>query len=286
MLDFFTALTDPDLAFLRYALIAGTLSSFAFGVVGSFVVAKRISYLAGGISHSVLAGIGLSLFLQVNYNINWFSPPIGAACAGIISALIIGWVSIKGRQREDTAIGAVWAVGMAAGLILLAKTPGYIDPMSFLFGNVLLISHQDVWLIAGLDAVVLLVTFVFYSALTTVCFDEEFARIKGLKVEWLYILLLILIALTIVLLIRIVGIVLVIALLTLPPAIGGIFTKKLWHMMVLAVIVCIIFVFVGMWLSYSWNLPSGPAIILIAGIAFILASMLKKRLPDLFQKKL
>ncbi len=276
MPDFFKALTDPDLAFLRYALIAGALSSLAFGVIGSFVVAKRISYLAGGISHSVLAGIGLSLFLQINYNIAWFSPVIGAICAGLLSALIIGWVSLKGRQREDTVIGAVWAVGMAAGLILLAKTPGYIDPMSFLFGNILLISRQDVWLIAGLDAVVLLVTFIFYPALMAVCFDEEFARIKGLNVEFFYILLLILIALTIVLLIRVVGIVLVIALLTLPPAIAGIFAKRLWQMMVLAFLTCLIFIIMGMWLSYDWNLPSGPLIILLAGTVFIIASFFKK----------
>jgi len=276
MSDFFTAFTDPNLSFLRYALIAGVLSSLAFGVIGSFVVAKRISYLAGGISHSILAGIGLSLFLQVNYNAAWFSPIIGAVCAGLISALIIGWISLKGRQREDTVIGAVWALGMAAGLIFLAKTPGYIDPMSFLFGNILLISLQDVWLIIGLDVLTITLTFIFYPFLMAVCFDEEYARIKGLKVEFYYLLLLTLIALTVVLLIRVVGIVLVIALLTLPPAIAGLFARKLWQMMVYAVIGCLIFILLGMWLSYNWNLPSGPTIILIAGTIYIIIALSRR----------
>ncbi|MBU0518292.1 metal ABC transporter permease [bacterium] len=271
MIDFVQALFNPDLPFLRYALFAGLLSSLAFGLVGSFVVAKRISYIAGAISHSVLGGIGLGLYLSLVVGWSWFQPLLGAMLAALLAALIIGWVSLRGSEREDTIIGAIWAVGMAVGLIFIAKTPGYIDPMSYLFGNILLISRADLWLIVLLDAVIIAVVLLFFDKLLAICFDEEYARLRGINVEFYYLMLLFLTALTVVLMVRIVGIVMVIALLTLPAGIAGIFVQRLRQMMILATLLCSFFVTVGLALSYSLDWPTGPTIIIFAGIVYLAA---------------
>ena len=151
MIEFIQALTDPNISFLRYAFIAGMLGSLAFGIVGSYVVVRRITYIAGAISHCVLGGIGAALYLQYKFDLNWLHPMLGALVVALLAALIIGFVSIYVREREDTVIGALWVFGMAIGLLFIAKTPGYVDPMGYLFGNILLISKYDLWMIAGLD---------------------------------------------------------------------------------------------------------------------------------------
>ncbi|MBN1355660.1 metal ABC transporter permease [bacterium] len=276
MIDYFTALSNPDIVFLRYALAAGLLSSVAFGIIGSYVVARRISYLAGAIAHSVLAGIGISLFIKVRWNAHWCDPLYGAIAAALASAIIIGLVSLYARQREDTAIGAIWSIGMATGLLFLAKTPGYVDPMSYLFGNILLIARNDIWLILGLDILIVSLGTIFYNQLLAICFDEEFARLRGIRVELLYFLLLALTALTVVLLIHVVGIVLVIALLTLPAAVASQFSRKLWQMMLLSIVFCAGFTLLGLGYSYSLDLPSGPSIIVFASIVYMAVLLIRR----------
>lgn len=274
MSEFVNALTDPNLSFLRYTFLSGILASIAFGIMGTYVVVRRISYLAGAISHSVLGGIGLSLYLKAVYGVNWLDPLMGAVFASLFAALVIGFVTLYAKEREDTVIGAIWAIGMALGLVFIAKTPGYIDPMSYLFGNILLISKSDMWIIIGLDILILIISILLYNTFQAVCFDEEFSKLRGLKVKFFYILLLCLTALTIVLLVSVVGIIMVIALLTLPPAIAGIFSKRLWHMMVLSIIFCLISTVFGLMFSYNYDLPSGPSIILIAGSAYLIMMLL------------
>jgi zinc transport system permease protein len=276
MTEFFQALSDPDIPFLRYALVVGLLASVSLGIVGSYVVTRRITYIAAAISHCVLGGVGAALYLDVALGIAWCHPMYGALAAALLSAVIIGLVSLYARQREDTVISAVWAVGMAIGLIFFAKTPGYIDPMSYLFGNILLISQHDVWLVAAMDLVVVVLGLGWYPKLLALCFDEEFAELRGVRVKFYYLLLLCLTALTVVLLVRVVGIVLVIALLTLPAAVAGHFARKLWQMMALAVLCCMVFITAGIAVSYPWNLPSGPVIILIAGAAYLVVAIVKK----------
>jgi zinc transport system permease protein len=277
MADFLDALADPDIPFFRYALLVGLLASVSLGVVGSYVVTRRITYIAAAISHCVLGGIGAALYLQTAMGLAWCNPMYGALVAALLSALIIGLVSLYVREREDTAISAVWAIGMAIGLVFFAKTPGYVDPMSYLFGNILLISRQDVWLVIAMDVVVVVLGLGFYPKLLALCFDEEFAELRGVQVKLYYLLLLCLTALTVVLLVRVVGIVLVIALLTLPAAVAGQFARRLWQMMALAVLFCMVFVTAGLAVSYPAQLPSGPVIILIAGGAY-LSLMLSTRL--------
>jgi zinc transport system permease protein len=276
MVDFLYALIDPDNTFLRIAVFVATLSSISFGIIGSYVVTRRITYLAGAISHCVFGGIGAGLYIQKKVGIIWFEPMYGAIISAVIAAVIIGLVSLYAKQREDTVIGALWAIGMAVGLIFVDITPGYFDITSYLFGDILLLSIKDLWMVVLLDVIVVAISLYFYNALLAVCFDHEFAGLRGVHSGAFYILLLCLTSLTIVLLVRVVGIVMVIALLTLPAAAAGQFARRLWQMMFLAIAFCIFFTLSGIALSYSLNLSSGPTIIILAGVAYITTIYISK----------
>ncbi len=269
MIEFFKALTSPDVPVIRYALAAGLLSSVALGIIGTYVITRRISYIAGAISHSVLGGIGAVLYLQAVWHWRWCDPLYGAVAAALVSAGLIGGVSLRAKQREDTVIGAIWSVGMAVGLLFFAKTPGYADPMSYLFGDILLLTRGDLVCVLALDGLVIGLGVVFYNKFLAVCFDQEFAQLRGVRVNVYYMLLLCLTALTIVILLRVVGIVLVIALLTLPAAIAGHFSRQLWEMMVLAVVACMAFTVVGLAVSFQTELPCGPVIVMLAAAAYL-----------------
>ncbi len=274
MTELMAALTDPDLPFLRYALLTGLLASISFGIIGTFVVVRRISYIAGAISHCVLAGIGGGLYLQNVAGISWFTPVHGAIIVALLAALILAEVSRHAKEREDSIIGALWAGGMAIGFLFIAVTPGYFDPMSYLFGNILLITEQDIFYVIALDIIIVAIVALFYNKFLALCFDEEFTRLRGVRTHLLYLLLLCLTALTIVLLVRIVGIIMVIALLTLPAAIAGNFASSIRQMMVAATLICAVFIVVGLGASYMLDLPSGSVIILIATFTY-LASLCK-----------
>jgi zinc transport system permease protein len=275
MSEFIDALRDPGMSFLRYALLVGLLSSVSLGVVGSYVVTRRITYIAAAIAHCVLGGIGAALYLDKVVGWTWCDPMYGATAAAILSALIIGLVSMYAKEREDTVISAVWAIGMAVGVLFLYKIPGNwaADAMSYLFGNILIVSKNDLWLVSGMDVLVAAVGLGFYNKFLALCFDEEFAELRGVPTKVFYLILLCLTALTVVLLVRVVGMVLVIALMTLPPAVAGYFSRQLWQMMLLAVIFCAVVIGAGIAVSYPVNLPSGPVIILLAGSAYLLVTI-------------
>jgi len=269
MAEFIEALRT--VALLRYALVAGLLASIACGVVGAYVVARRITYLAGGIAHCVLGGMGLAVYLNKVHGFTAIQPMHGAVVAALVAAGLIGVVSLRLKQREDTVISAMWAVGMALGVLFLAKTPGYQqDLMSYLFGNILMVSRSDLVLIAGLDAGVIAISLLFYKQFLAVCFDEQFARTCGIRVEFYYLLMLMLTALTVVLLVAVVGIVMVIALLTLPVAVAGQFARRLWQVMVASVVLSMVLTTAGLAISYRPDLPSGATIIVLAAGLFLL----------------
>ena len=248
MVEFITDL--PGNLFLRNALAAALLVSVACGVMGTYVVVKRIAFISGGIAHAVLGGMGAAYFFGGE---EWVMT--GAVLSALAAALIIGLISLKAKEKEDTIISALWAVGMAVGILFIYKTPGYnTDLMSYLFGNILLVTRENLYLIAALDAGLLLLIVLLFKRFRAVCFDEEFTRLQGVKVDRLYLLLLALIALTVVLLIQLVGIILVIALLTLPAAIAGRFTSGLGRMMILACLLCAVFTVSGLALSYGPDL--------------------------------
>jgi len=273
MADLLDALSDPDFPLLRYALLAALLASIPSGIIGTYVVVRRISYIAGAISHCVLSGVGAAIYLQVVFGLSWFHTTYGAVAASLGAAVVIGLVSLYARQREDTVIGAVWAVGMAVGLLLFHKTPGYENPMSHLFGNILLTTKEDLWLMLGLDVLVVVLGGAFHNKLVAVCFDEEFAQLRGVPAKLYYLLLLCLTALTVVLLTKVVGIVMVIALLTLPAAVAGHFARRLWQMMALATVFCTAFAVAGLGLSYTLDLPCGPTIIVLAGAVYLVVTV-------------
>ena len=264
--------------FLRNALLAGVLASVACGIMGSYVVARRITYIAGAISHSVLGGMGAARYCQVVLGWSWFTPLLGALAAALASALVIGLVSLRSKGREDTVIGAVWAIGMAAGIMFIFRTPGYNeDLMSYLFGNILMVTGRDLWLMAGLDLLIVGLAALFYNKFLAVCFDGEFALLRGVNVEGYYLLLLGLTALTVVLVLSVVGIVMVIALLTLPAATAGYFSRRLLGMMGLSVLFSVLFTTGGLALSYGPNLPTGATIILLAGGVYLCAAFFSRR---------
>lgn len=256
-------------AFLQHALIAGLLVSVACGVIGSYVVVKRIGYLAGGIAHAVLGGMGVAYFFGAD-------PMNGALACAVLVALLIGAVKLYWGQQEDTTIGALWAVGMALGVVMISQTPGYsVDLMSYLFGNILMVPASELWRMGVLDLCILGIVALFQKQFLAVTFDEEFARVRGLHVSFFYLLLLVLIALTVVLLIQMVGLILVIAMLTLPAAIAGQYVRTLGWMMALASLLGLLFNAAGLALSYAPGLPAGATIILVAGSAYLLSLLVR-----------
>ena len=275
MSAFIEALTNPSMPFIRYALIAGLLSSAAFGMVGSFVVVRRISYIAGAVSHAALAGLGGSLYLKVVHEISWVSPLFGATVAALLSAWIIALVNLYAAEREDTIIGAIWAVGMAIGLLFIAKTPGYMDPMSYLFGNILLIGKGDLLLIMVLNLLVVVMVLLFYPQLQAVCFDEPYARTRNVPTGFFMILLVTLTAVTVVLMVSTVGIVMVIAMLTLPAATAGLFARRLSGMMLYGGIICAVSNAAGLYSSYTLDVPTGAMTILVSGGIYVAALSLR-----------
>ena len=264
-MGFFDALQHYE--FLRNALLGGLLASIGCGIMGSYVVVKRIGFLAGGISHTVLGGMGIALFLGL-------SPIGGALVAALVAALLIGWVSLEWKEREDTLIGALWAVGMAVGILFISRTPGYnVDLMSYLFGNILMVPPGELWLMAVMDLLVLITVVLFYRQFLAVSFDEEFARLRGVPVKLFYLLLLCMVAVTVVLLIQVVGLILVIALLTLPAAIATQYVHSLGKMMLLATLLGILFTVSGLALAYKPDLPAGATIILVAGSCYLISTL-------------
>lgn len=257
-------------SFLQYALVAGLLASVACGVVGGYVAARRMTYIAGGIAHSVLGGLGAARYLQVTQGWEWLHPLYGAVVAALLAALLIGVVSIRRRESEDTAISAIWAIGMAVGVLFIARTPGYAENlMSYLFGNILMVTPSNLWLLGILDAVVVVLGLLFYRQLLAISFDEEFARLRGINVEAYYLLLLCMTALTVVLLVTVVGLIMVIALLTLPVAVASRFSRSLLQVMLIAALLIALLTTAGLGVSYNADLPAGATIIVLTGLLYL-----------------
>lgn len=259
--------------FMQNALMAGLLVSLACGIIGTFVVIDRIVFISGGIAHTAYGGVGLGYFFGID-------PVVGAIAFSLTSALAMGWVERKTQQRSDTLIGVMWAVGMAIGIIFIDLTPGYkADLISYLFGSLLTVPRQDLWLMLAIDLVVLVVAIAFYKELLAISFDPVFATTRNVPVNALYLLLMGAIALTVVVVMQVVGLILTIALLSLPAATAGLFVKDVRQMMLLAVGFGILFTTAGLALSYAYNLTSGATIIVVAGTIY-LASLAFSRWRD------
>lgn len=251
--------------FMRNALFAGVLVSIACGMIGSYVVVNRTVFISGGIAHAAYGGIGLGYFLGVD-------PMMTAIPFSLAAALVMGLIQHRTRQHADTLIGVLWAIGMALGIIFIDLTPGYAaDLMSYLFGSILAVPRSSILLMIIINSMILLTVYFLYHPLQALSFDEEYARVLSIPVEPLYLLQLGLTALTVVLTMRIVGLIMVIALLTIPPAISRQFVTKLYQMMIISSALGVGFTLIGLAISYHFNLTSGATIILVAGSGFLLS---------------
>lgn len=248
--------------FFQNALLAGVLASVACGIIGTIVIIRRMVAISGGISHAAFGGIGLGYYLGIE-------PLIGALAFTIGAALTMGELEQRAEQHMDTLIGAVWATGMALGILFIYITPGFApDLFGYLFGNILLVPQGDLLLMLVLVAVIVITVGFLFNDLIAVTFDEEYATVINLPVEQLMLVLLVLIALTVVMLIQVVGIILVIALLTLPAAISRECTSRVKTMMLYAVLLGMAFTTTGIFLSAHLNIPSGATIILISAAVY------------------
>jgi zinc transport system permease protein len=259
-----------EYGFMQNAFMAAVLVSVACGLVGTYVVIKRIVFISGGISHAAFGGIGIGYFLGVN-------PILAAIPFSIISALIMGLTSKKVQISEDTAIGILWSLGMAIGIIFINLTPGYVpDLMSYLFGSILTVPVNDLIIMFILDIVIIIMILLFQREFQGISFDEEFSKVMGMPTTAIYLLLLSLVAISVVVMIKVVGVILVIALLTIPAAIAKQYTYNLGRMMILAVIVGMILTTGGLYLSYLFNLASGATIVLVLGFGFLCSLLIQK----------
>ncbi len=266
-----------DFSFMRHALAAGVLVSVICGVMGTLAVANRLVFLSGGIAHAAYGGIGLAFYMR------WPYLP-GTLGFSLLAAFTMAAVSLKARYRADTVIGAIWALGMALGILFIDLSPGYpVDLMSYLFGSILTVPGTDLWVMLATALVIALVVGAYYNDFLAFSYDEEFAQVRGIPVRRLYFLLVCLLAVAVVLTIRVVGLILVIALLTIPAFIAEKFTRSLLQMMAVACGLNILFTLIGLTLAYLYNLTAGACIILSAGAGFFIALLLEhihKRKPS------
>ncbi|HRU69869.1 MAG TPA: metal ABC transporter permease [Kiritimatiellia bacterium] len=263
--------------FLRNAVAAALLAAVAAGVTGSLVVVRRSTYLAGAVSHSVLAGLGLARLLERRFGIGWLPPMAGAALAAVAAALLLAWLTLHGRHRSDSVLSAVWTGGMALGVSFVAATPGYQDDlMSYLFGSILLVPGMDLlWMLAA-DLVLLAVMAFCYNRFLAIAFNAELARLRGVSTGRYEVVYYVMTALTVVLLVRVAGIVLAVALLTLPAAAAGLLTRRLDRMMTLAVGIGAGVSLLGLALSYGPGWPPGAMIVESAIIVYLVVATAKK----------
>ncbi|MFA6196250.1 MAG: iron chelate uptake ABC transporter family permease subunit [Sulfurimonas sp.] len=256
--------------FMQNALIAGILVSLISGIIGSLIVVNRMVFLAGGIAHAAYGGIGIAIFTGI---------PIflGTTLFAVVAALFMAFVTLNQKDKIDTFTGLIWAVGMAIGIILVDLTPGYnVDLMSYLFGSILAVNREDLYFMASLFVIIIVVMTFWYRDILAVSYDSEYAALSGINVKFFYTLILILSALTVVIAIKVVGLILVIALLTIPIYIAQNLSSSLYSMMIISGLVASCFTIVGLWFSYSFDLTSGACIILVSALSLMIFMIVQK----------
>lgn len=250
--------------FFQHALWGSLFTCIACGIVGTYVVAKRLVFISGGITHASFGGLGLGFFLGVN-------PILTALAFSVASGLGVEWLSKKQDVREDSAIAAIWSLGMAVGVIFIFLTPGYTPNISaYLFGNILTITLEDLWFVGGLAAALIVGFLFFFKPILYAAFDREFALTKGIRVQWIEHLMMLAISVTIVSSIRLVGIMLLLSLLTIPQMTANLFTNRFKHLIFYSIGIGLFCCISGLMLSYYINVPSGASIIFVLVILFFL----------------
>ncbi len=265
--------------FLQNAVLASFLASIVCGIIGVIIVEKKLVMMSGGIAHTAYGGVGMGYLLG-------FEPIIGAFIFSICAALGIGFLKRKGGTETDVVIGLFWSLGMALGIFFIALMPGYPpDLSSYLFGSILTVTQTDLKLMLILTLAVLVVIISFFEYWKSYLFDDEFAHIMGINTKLMEYVLFIMIAMSVVVLIRVVGIVLILALFTAPTAIGGLLTKGLKSRILSAVGIGYIFCILGLWLSYTYDIPSGAAIVMISVSGYFFTLMCIKINSSLYKMR-
>jgi zinc transport system permease protein len=256
--------------FIQNALIAGLVASVICGIMGTLVVVNRIVFLSGGIAHAAYGGVGLAFYLKWPYL-------LCTMAFSFLASMVMALVGHSAKHRADTIIGVIWAIGMAFGIIMIDITPGYnADLMSYLFGSILSVTRSDIYIMLIIAILMTILARLYYKDLLAMSYDEEFAKTRGVPVVRLYFGLIGMLAVTIVLLIQIVGLILVIALLTIPPFIAEKYVKSLFQMMVVSGLLGAVFTVTGLLISYKYDLTSGASIIMVSGIAFIFSLIIDR----------
>lgn len=256
--------------FMRNALFASLIMGVACGLIGTLVVLNRIVFLGGGIAHAAYGGIGLAYYFGQD-------PMLGAILFSVLSALGMGVVHLRTKARSDTLIGVMWSIGMAVGIIFVSLTPGFkADLMSYLFGSLLAVSAGDLRLMAAVAVLVIFFVVLLFRSLQAISFDETFSSVRNLPVAALYLAMLVMIGLTVVVAMRVVGLIMVIAMLTIPPATANLFLKDMKGMMLLSIGLSWLFSTIGLVVSFALNLQAGSVIILVAALSYLAAAAIKK----------
>lgn len=256
--------------FIQNAIIAGILVSIASGIIGSLVVVNRMVFLSGGVAHTAYGGIGLAVYFG-------FPVFFGASLFAVAAALFMAYITLHQRQRMDTFIGLIWAVGMAIGIILIDLTPGYnVDLLSYLFGSILAVSREDIYYMSTLVVAIVLIVAICYRDILAVSYDSEYAALRGINVPFFYTLILVMSALTVVIAIKVVGLILVIALLTIPIYIAEKLSNSLGKMMIISGLFSTVFTLIGLFLSYQYDLTSGATIIMVSALSLALFLIAQK----------
>ena len=261
--------------YLKRSVLAILFASIACGIIGSYVVARRQSYLIGAVSHSLLGGIGLARYLQIAHGLRWFSTLLGALLAAILAAVAISTLTLKNRMRQDTVLSAIWTLGVAIGISFIAITPGYSEDLtSYLFGSILLVSTEDLVIMALMTVVIIVAVLFFRNRFLSLCFNEETLFLRGVSTAAVSFTLHLLVALTVVLLAQVVGIVLVLVLLVMPAATAAHFAKRMSLVMLWGTIFCLVFCYGGLIVSYEADWPVGATIVELAVAAYLLCAAL------------
>jgi len=249
--------------FFRNALAGSVFTCISCGIVGSYIVSRRLVFISGGITHASFGGLGLGFYLGI-------SPILSALLFSIASAFGVEWLSKKQDIREDSAIAVFWSLGMAIGVICIFLTPGYSPNISaYLFGNILTITFTDIGFAAVLAVLLSILFLFFFRPILYTAFDSEFAKTQGVRVKWIEQLMMLAIAITIVSSIRLIGIMLLMSLLTVPQMTANLFTSHLKIIILYSIGLGIICCFSGLFLSYFLNVPSGAAIIFVQILLFL-----------------